>query len=294
MSKDYIAKPPLILGQGSGGGAFKQIARMAGTTFRILWQVFVPFNPAPEDPDSLPEPKVTVTTEQVAECQWIFDQGEERREQLEQKAQWAFALILFLVPVLSSVIVYLMKESVSGTRSYWWAAVLIGFSALFLFMAFVSVVRAVSVQGRQTLFLEAMADLSDGQVRTYDTGFHARGLLWCASVNTAMNDHLAQFVKGAHLLSAAAVLTLGIAAIPTAISFLQQPAEVSRTSIVYPVTVSSPDLAAVSAQLDALRRQLAHMQTDEGVRQRLDRLETVVARLQTHAHSAKSPRTGKR
>jgi len=40
-------------------------------------------------------------------------------------------------------------------------------------------------------------------------------LLYCAAMNEAMNDHIAQFVKGTHILTAAAVIALVVAAIPT-------------------------------------------------------------------------------
>ena len=59
--------------------------------------------------------------------------------------------------------------------------------------------------------------------------FRARGLLYCASMNTAINDHIAQFVKGAHMLTAAAVVALLMAAIPTSIMFLRTPASPVET-----------------------------------------------------------------
>lgn len=39
----------------------------------------------------------------VKECQWIFDQAKQRRNALEQKAQSTFSLMVFLVPLLTSV-----------------------------------------------------------------------------------------------------------------------------------------------------------------------------------------------
>ena len=45
--------------------------------------------------------------------------------------------------------------------------------------------------------------------------FHAKGLLHCATMNAAVNDHIAQFVKGAYTLLAVAVIgfALGISII---------------------------------------------------------------------------------
>jgi hypothetical protein len=61
-------------------------------------------------------------------------------------------------------------------------------------------------------------------------------------MNTAMNDHLAQFVKGAHTMTAAAVLVLLAAAIPTNAVFLKLPSSPVQTRIVGPVTVTTSEL----------------------------------------------------
>jgi hypothetical protein len=100
--------------------------------------------------------------------------------------------------------------------------VLVGLSAVCLLLGFISAIRAVGVKENQTLFLDSVLT-EDGQFRKYSEAFRARGLLYCASMNTAMNDHIAQFVKGAHILTAIAVLVLLAAAIPTSLVFLRLP-----------------------------------------------------------------------
>ena len=71
----------------------------------------------------------------------------------------------------------------------------------------------MSVKASQTLTLGAVLK-DNGTFRPYQAAFHAKGLLYCASMNTAMNDHLAQFVRGAHAMTGTAVLIMLITCIP--------------------------------------------------------------------------------
>ncbi|MEO8341926.1 MAG: hypothetical protein ABI604_19855 [Nitrospirota bacterium] len=68
-----------------------------------------------------------------------------------------------------------------------------------------------------------------------------------------MNDHLAQFVKGTHFLTAAAVSALVLAAVPTSLVFSNLPASPTETKIVGPVDVSSPGLIAIRNDIVNLR-----------------------------------------
>jgi hypothetical protein len=189
----------------------------------IVWQIIVPFNPRPEDITPLPDPDATheVSESHVEQCQWIFDQAEERRVHLEQKAQSTFGLMVFLVPLLASLFVFIISKGTTSSTLVF-TLVLVGLSAVCLLLGFISAIRAVGVKENQTLFLDSVLT-EDGQFRKYSEAFRARGLLYCASMNTAMNDHIAQFVKGAHILTAIAVLVLLAAAIPTSLVFLRLP-----------------------------------------------------------------------
>jgi septal ring factor EnvC (AmiA/AmiB activator) len=99
-------------------------------------------------------------------------------------------------------------------------------------------------------------------------------------MNTAMNDHIAQFVKGSHILTASAVLVLLIAAIPASISFLDQSASPNRTSIVGSVSITSDDLAALSDHLSTLRAAVATLKTNDTTDTRIGTLEEKVEQLE--------------
>lgn len=81
-------------------------------------------------------------------------------------------------------------------------------------------------------------------------------------MNTAMNDHIAQFVKGAHILSAAAVLTLLIAAIPS-IKLFTIPATPVQTQIVGPVSLSLPELTALRNDVDGIKNDIQKLSTSK-------------------------------
>src|SRR5579863_3441154 len=218
MNSQFIAKPPRPVKWSSIPKHLVQMFRHIGY---IIWQIVVPFNSRPEEIAPFPEldPKVQVTESQVEQCQWIFDQAEERRVNLEQKAQSTFGLMVFLVPLLASLFVFIISKGTTSSTLIV-TLLLVAASAVFLLLGFISAVRAVGVKENQTLFLDSVLT-EDGQFRKYSDAFRARGLLYCASMNTAMNDHIAQFVKGAHILTAAAVLVLLVAAVPTSVVFLR-------------------------------------------------------------------------
>lgn len=77
-----------------------------------------------------------------------------------------------------------------------------------------------------------------------------------------MNDHIAQFVKGAHILSAAAVLTLLIAAIPS-IKLFTIPATPVQTQIVGPVSLSLPELTALRNDVDGIKNDIQKLSTSK-------------------------------
>jgi hypothetical protein len=86
-------------------------------------------------------------------------------------------------------------------------------------------------------------------------------------MNTATNDHIAQFVKGAHILTSVAVLILLVAAVPTSIVFLRLPPSPAETKIVGPVNISSPELSAIRDDIANLTndiQRLSHDNLSEG------------------------------
>jgi hypothetical protein len=256
MSSPFIAKPPLPVRRESLKGYFGKIFSSLGL---ILWQILIPFNSRPEEIDSLPEPKAQVTEEHVKQCQWIFDQAEERRVKLEQKAQSTFGLVVFLVPVLASLFVFIISSAAnSGTAISTVTIALLVISILLLLLGFLSAMRAVGVKSFETLFVNSVVDEA-GQFRTYDNAFHARGLLYCAAMNEAMNDHLAQFVKGAYIFTAAAIIPLLVAAVSTSFVLPNLAPAPAQIKVLGRVDVSSPEVIAFRDDVANLKQDIGKL-----------------------------------
>lgn len=275
MTTDFKAKPPSPVEWRSIPKHANHILRSLGY---ILWQIVVPFKSRPEEiaefPD--PDPAIAVSDSHVKQCQWIFDQAEQRRSHLEQKAQSTFSLMLFLVPLLASLVVFVIGKGTTS-KTFAFTLTLAIVSSIFLILAFIAAVRAIAVKGGETLFLDAVIDAS-GQFKKYSEAYHARGLLYCASMNTAMNDHIAQFVKGAHILSAAAVLTLLVAAIPS-IELFTVPTSPVQTEIVGPVSISVPELASLRNDLASLRSDIQKLSSTKVSQQDFKLLGDKVAKV---------------
>ena len=276
MNPQFIAKPPQPL-------KWRSIPKRLRETFRrigyIIWQIVVPFNSRPEEIDPFPDPDATiaVSASHVEQSQWIFDQAEARRNQLEQKAQSTFGLMIFLVPFLASIFVFIISKGTTSS-AFSITLALVCTSAVFLLLAFISAVRAVAVKNTETLFVHSVVN-EEGQFRKYSEAFRARGLLYCASMNTAINDHIAQFVKGAHMLTAAAVVALLMAAIPTSIMFLRTPASPVETKIVGFVNVSSLELSALRDDVANLKNDIQKLSNDRVSEDDVKLLEAKVAKL---------------
>jgi hypothetical protein len=273
----FIAGPPLWLGQGSHGSFAKQLRRMAAAFWRIIWQTLIPFNPQPEPPED-PPPKRTMCDAQFEQCQAFYAEVETVRNFLEGKARATFSVVTFLVPLLASGVVFLFAHTADHTRGRAVALVFVTISLAFLILAFVSIVRAVSVQVRETLGLNAIIDVEAGHFRPYDRVFHARGLLYCASVNEAMNGHIAQFVKGAHILTALSVIALLGAAVAS-IPLLPADSSPARTQIIGSVDVASPALVALKSEIEKLGTSISAIANDKTREQRLDTVEGKINQL---------------
>ena len=278
MTFPYIAEPPQRIRRHELKHHVGQLLVRLGF---IVWQIFVPFRPSPEEIPSLPEPQNEVDDKQLDQSHWLFDQAEKRRVHLEQKAQSTFGLMTFLVPLLASLFVFLISKTAGvSTVSRFLVLALLTVAAALLLLGFVSAVRAVSVKANQALYLQSVVD-ETGQVRKFDKAFHLRGLLWCTSMNEAMNDHLAQFVKGAHLLTAGAVIILTVAAIPAAIMLNHLPAGPTETKIVGTVDVASGELASLRAELATVRSELGALAKGKVSTEQILALQNRVAQLES-------------
>ena len=247
----------------------------------VVWQIVVPFNSRPEEIDPLPEPTAEVSDAHVEQCQWIFDQAEERRVHLEQKAQSTFGLMVFLVPLVASLFVFIISRATTSDTSIRAVAIgLLVISVVLLLLGFISAARAVAVKTIETLYLHSVIDEA-GQFRQYNKAFHARGLLYCAAMNEAMNDHLAQFVKGAHVLTAAAVITVVVASVPTGVILSSLPSSPpTQTKIVEPADVSSPELTEVRDDVANLKKDIGKLSNRRATEERLKRLEERVEKIE--------------
>jgi len=287
MTTQFTAKPPSPMRWRDFGKHFKLTCFRFG---RILLQAIQPFNPAPDKIEDFPDPQTgtQVTESHVKQAQWIFDQAETRRERLEQKAQSTFSLMLFLVPFLASLFVLVVSKGTTS-RAFAFTLALTILSSIFLLLAFISAVRAVAVKSAETLFLDSVIHES-GQFRKYDESFHARGLLYCASINTGINDHIAQFVKGAHILSATAVLTLLFAAIPS-VGLFMTPASPVQTQIVGPVNLTVPDMAALRADVASLKSDIQKLSNGKVSQEDFKSLGDKVGKLDTKLAEIQKTRT---
>jgi hypothetical protein len=286
MSSPYFAQPPIPIKRGELTSHLRQL--IVRLRF-IVWQILVPFRSRPEEIPPLPEPAAEIEDKQVDQCQWLYDQTEKRRSHLEQKAQSTFGLMTFLVPLLVSQFVFVISKATgpsSTSRSV--SMTLLAVATVLLLLGFVSAVRAVAVKAVEALYLQSVVD-ETGRFRKYEKAFRARGLLWCTAMNEAMNDHLAQFVKGAHVLTAGAIITVALAAVPTGMMFSSLPSSAAQMRIVGTVDVSSGELSDLRADLATLNKAVDAISKSKASRDEIKSLQKMVTALD--AKLKKLPKT---
>jgi hypothetical protein len=254
----------------------------------IILQPFVPYESGPRAPAPLPENAGEATEEQLAQCQAIFDQSEARRAHIEQKAQWAFTVIAFLLPSLASVLVFLIRDPALQAANRTPSLVLLSVSACLLLLSFVSALRALAIRGSQILHLGAIIDGENGNFRNYDRAFHAQGLLYCATMNTATNDHIAQFVKGAHVLVAFAVVTFASGAVATGLQLTARPAPPIRAEVVGTVSLSPTDLSGLHSDIREVAAALATLATATSKESQMKLLADRVATLEAEVNTLRN------
>ncbi len=286
MSFPYIAEPPQHMRRRELAPHIRQVLVRLRL---IVWQILVPFRSSPEEIPDIPEPKNEIDPEQLEQSQWLFDQAEKRRLHLEQKAQSTFGLMTFLVPLQASLFVFLISKTAGiSTVSRSFFLTLLTLAGVLLLLGFISAVRAVSVKEFQSLYLQSVVD-ETGEVRKFDKPFRLRGLLWCTSMNEAMNDHIAQFVKGAHLLTTGAVILVTVAAVPAAIMLDNLPAGPTVTKIVGTVDVASGELTSLRAELTTIRGDLTALETSSVSPKEIVALKNKVADLELRLRKLQNP-----
>ena len=274
----YIAQPPGRIPIFSKEGAKSLWGYMKLLGF-IVVQPLLPFRPAPTAPLDPPEPSMEVDEKQLAQCVKIAEREEATRKYLEEKARSTFGMTSFVAPLLFAVLIFLLGRTGNSAWNIW-AFAFGGLALLLLILSFLSVLRAQAVQERQELFLQSVIDEKRKDFRKYDAGFYARGLLWCASVNTAMNGLIAQFVRGAQILTGLTAIATVLAAIPAAFLFSIPSATIAKTEVVGTVTVAGLEaaqlrsqLAQIAAEVRLLNARQAYEQEVSQLRNRLHDLE---------------------
>lgn len=250
----YTAQPPGLLGTGAGGGVRTQCKRLLRGFWTMLWVPFVPFNPTPEPILDPPEPVGDVTAETLAQCEKIYERSETTRKFIEEKARATFTILSFLAPLIGAGFVFLLSQTDQASVAYHVAKWLIIVSGVLTFTAFLSIVRATAVKSHMDMLLNSVIDEASGTFKEYDAKNYVRGLLYCASWNGGLNAHVAQFVRGAHVLISLSVVLSFIAAIPLGTAYADAAAKQAAQANQNPVAIQ---LAAIHQDIVALRHDLA-------------------------------------
>ena len=188
--------------------------------FKAILYALTPFESIPKEAeDAFPEQTNDIPDAQLMLCQSILDECKERREFIEQKGRWLFTIVSFLMPGIIVIMAFLFQGSTLESGQYAITLSVLGISAFLLVLSFVSILRAMAIRPIEVLHLYSVINKEDGTFLPYNRPRHAQGLLHCATMNTASNDHIAQFVKGAHILMTVAVIlaTVGLISIGTGI-----------------------------------------------------------------------------
>jgi hypothetical protein len=250
----YTAQPPGILGTGVGGGVRVQCKRILRGFWTMIWVPFVPFNPVPEPILDPPEPTGDVTAELLAQCEKIYERSESTRKFVEEKARATFTILSFLAPLIGAAFVFLLSQTDQASAAYHVAKWLIIVSGCLTFTAFLSIVRATAVKAHMDMLLNSVIDETSGKFKEYDAKNYVRGLLYCASWNGGLNAHVAQFVRGAHVLISLSVVLSFIASVPLGRAYADAAVKQAVEAKQNPVALQ---LAALHQDLVALRHDLA-------------------------------------
>ena len=190
---------------------------------RYIWQPLVPFEEYPPEPKGqFSSEQREISDEQLHVCKQLFDLCEKRHETLERKAQGMFFVLSIIVPALGSFFPYLIQYQQSSILLYKLSSWLLIATIAFLILGFVSVARSLAIRARKQPYLEAII-ANDGVFLEYKRTKYAQSLLNCVSTNTSVNDHIAQFVRGAQALIVSAVCLFSIVVVIQISSLVFEP-----------------------------------------------------------------------
>jgi hypothetical protein len=102
-----------------------------------------------------------------------------------------------------------------------------------------------------------------------------------------MNDHVAQFVKGAHILTAFAVLALVVAAMPAAFTLSNLPSTPVKAELIGSVRISSDSLTELQKSIAKVSNDLGILANDKStldwrsqLEARISQIEAIINRIQ--------------
>jgi hypothetical protein len=249
----YTAQPPGLLGSGDSGGLLVQCKRIFRGLWTMLWVPFVPFNPTPEPILVPPEPEDDVHPDMLAQCEKIYERTEATRKFVEEKARATFTILAFLAPLIGASFVFLLSQADQASVAYEVAKWLIIGSGALTFIAFISIVRATAVKSHMDMLLNTVIDEPNKKFKKYNPKDYVRGLLYCASWNGGLNAHVAQFVRGAHVLISLSVVLSFIAAVPLATAYAdassKQASEAKQNPVALQLSVLHQDLVVLRHDL---------------------------------------------
>lgn len=260
----FATKPLSAWGSASGRSVIKEMHGAIRALKEVLLYAIIPRVARPEPPCDPPDPvsKIRPVDEgTLSQCKEIYEQIEAVHDYLDQKARSTFGVIAFLVPLLVAAFTFLLTNS-NGSGLARISALAFAVAAfILLVLGFISTVRALAVQGREVLYLNAVIDQAIPAIRPYDRTRHAQGLLYCASVNSAFNAHISQCVRSAHVLTALAVVIAIVAAIPALVVFSGQKETIAKTEVVSPIAVKIDEAASVNDSIKQIRDELKAFNT---------------------------------
>lgn len=170
--------------------------------FLLLFYVvlpLIPYESKPKEPEKgFPETTTDIPDEQLAQCQEIYKESEAGGVQIERKAQGTFTVIAFLMPALSAIPIFLLQDPKCEIETFPLKLLLI--STFLLVLSIISALRGMTVHNREFLSIHAVIDKETGKFDKYKKTHYAKGLLYCAMMNTAIDNHRAELVRSAHIL----------------------------------------------------------------------------------------------
>lgn len=271
----YATKP--LDTWGSAGHSVRvELLRAIRGLKQIIFYTITPRVARPKSPPDPPDPDGELTEETLAQCKAIYDEVDAVRQHLDEKARSTFAVIAFLAPLLVAVFVFLFAHLKGGRVTEPLAVALALTAFALLVLGFIGTARALAIQSREILFLESVIDPAVPAIRPYDRARHAKGLLYCASMNASINEHIAQCVRSAHVLTTLAVIVAIAAAVPATWLLMTGGEPITKAEIVKPVAVTDASKTSIEK---SVKQVSATLSTMEGDLAQAEQLQATEARL---------------